>query len=40
MLSSFIAEMDKLIRQPATWILVIIWLALIQMFSYLIPYTS
>src|SRR3712207_2950514 len=40
MLSSFIAEMDKLIRQPATWILVIIWLALNQMFSYLIPYTS
>ncbi len=40
MLSSFIAEMDKLIRQPATWILAIIWLALNQVFSYLIPYTS
>jgi ABC-2 type transport system permease protein len=40
MLSSFIAEMDKLIRQPATWILAVIWLALNQVFSYLIPYTS
>ena len=40
MLSSFIAEIDKLIRQPATWILAIIWLALNQVFSYLIPYTS
>ncbi len=40
MLSSFIAEMDKLNRQPATWILAIIWLALNQVFGYLIPYTS
>ncbi len=40
MLSSFIAEMDKLVRQPATWILAIIWLTLNQVFGYLILYTS
>ena len=40
MLSSFIAELDKLIRQPATWILAGVWLALNQVFSYLIPYAS
>jgi ABC-2 type transport system permease protein len=40
MSSGTIAEMDKLIRQPATWILAIVWLALNQVFSYLIPYAS
>jgi ABC-type transport system involved in multi-copper enzyme maturation permease subunit len=40
MLSNFIAEIDKLIRQPATWILAGVWLALNQVFNYLIPYTS
>ena len=38
--NSIIAEMDKLVRQPATWILAAIWLALNQVFSYLIPYAS
>lgn len=40
MLSNFLAELDKLIRQPATWILAAVWLVLNQVFSYLIPYTS
>lgn len=40
MLSNFTAEMDKLIRQPATWILAAVWLVVNQIFSYLIPYTS
>lgn len=40
MLSNFMAEMDKLIRQPATWVLAGVWLSLNQVFSYLIPYTS
>jgi ABC-type transport system involved in multi-copper enzyme maturation permease subunit len=40
MLSNFSAEMDKLIRQPATWVLTGVWLALNQVFSYLVPYTS
>ena len=40
MLSNFSAEMDKLIRQPATWVLAGVWLALNQVFSYLVPYTS
>lgn len=40
MFTNFTAEIDKLIRQPATWILAGVWLALNQVFSYLIPYTS
>lgn len=38
--SNFMAEMDKLIRHPATWVLAGVWLLLNQVFSYLIPYTS
>ena len=33
MLSNFMAEMDKLIRQPATWVLVGVWLPLNLVFS-------
>ena len=40
MLASFSAEMLKLYKRPATWILITIPLVLNQVFSYLVPYTS
>lgn len=40
MLASFSAEMLKLYKRPATWVLVIVPLVLNQVFNYLVPYTS
>ncbi len=40
MLASFSAEMLKLYKRPATWILITVPLVLNQVFSYLVPYTS
>ena len=40
MLASFSAEMLKLYKRPATWILILVPLVLNQVFSYLVPYTS
>ncbi len=40
MLASFSAEMLKLYKRPATWILITVPLVLNQVFSYLVPYAS
>ncbi len=40
MLASFSAEMLKLYKRPATWVLIFVPLVLNQVFSYLVPYTS
>jgi ABC-type transport system involved in multi-copper enzyme maturation permease subunit len=40
MLASFSAEMLKLYKRLATWILILVPLVLNQVFSYLVPYTS
>jgi ABC-2 type transport system permease protein len=40
MLTSFIAEMEKIYRRPATWILVAVWGTLAVFFDYVIPYIS
>lgn len=38
MLSSFIVEIDKLIRRPAVWALCTVFVVLAVMFNYVIPY--
>src|SRR3712207_6532096 len=40
MLASFSAEVLKLYKRPAVWVLVAVPLVLNQVFSYLVPYTS
>lgn len=40
MAASFSAEMIKLVKRPAMWLLVVVWLTLSQVFSYLVPYVS
>lgn len=39
MIASFIAELDKLIRRPATWALGTVWVAMAVVFGYVIPYS-
>lgn len=39
MIASFIAELDKLIRRPATWALGAVWVAMAIVFGYVIPYS-
>jgi len=38
MISSFVAEMDKLVRRPATWVLVAVWAFAAIAFVYITPY--
>ncbi|MGI9119016.1 MAG: ABC transporter permease [Acidimicrobiales bacterium] len=38
MRKSFMAEMAKLVRRPALWVLLALWFALALAFGYLIPY--
>lgn len=40
MLASFRAEMLKLGKRPATWLLGGVWLAMLLTFAYLLPYFS
>jgi ABC-2 type transport system permease protein len=40
MLNSFNAEMGKLVRRPATYILIGLWVAMSVMFTYVIPYVT
>jgi ABC-2 type transport system permease protein len=40
MLASFLAEALKLYKRPAAWVLLVITLALSQVFNYLVPYAS
>src|SRR5918993_1063699 len=40
MLASFSAEMLKLYKRPTTWVLVLVTLALSQVFNYLVPYAG
>ena len=40
MLQSFRAEMVKLVRRPAIWILAAVFLVLAQVFGYLFPYVA
>jgi ABC-2 type transport system permease protein len=40
MLASFSAEMLKLYKRPAAWVLLLVTLALSQVFNYLIPYAG
>ncbi|HSO53797.1 MAG TPA: ABC transporter permease, partial [Actinomycetes bacterium] len=40
MIASFQAEILKLAKRPATWVLVGVALALTQLFGYLLPYSS
>jgi len=37
MISSFVAEMDKLVRRPATWVLVGVWAIAAVAYVYIIP---
>jgi ABC-2 type transport system permease protein len=38
MINSFVAEMDKSVRRPATWVLVAVWAIAAIVFVYLTPY--
>jgi ABC-2 type transport system permease protein len=38
MVNSFVAEMDKLLRRPATWVLVAVWAIAAVSYVYIIPY--
>jgi ABC-2 type transport system permease protein len=40
MLASFSAEMLKLYKRPTTWVLLLVALALSQVFNYLVPYAG
>ena len=40
MIGSFSAEILKLRKRPATWVLLGVALALTQLFGYLLPYSS
>jgi len=40
MISSFVAELDKLVRRPATWVLVGVWAIAAVAYVYIIPYIS
>src|SRR5205807_5466032 len=40
MINSFVAEMDKLVRRPAMWILVGVWAIAAVAYVYIIPYLS
>src|SRR5215210_7011037 len=40
MLASFSAEMLKLYKRPAAWVLLLVALALSQVFNYLVPYAG
>lgn len=39
MIASFVAELDKLIRRPATWALGAVWVAMAVVFGYVVPYS-
>lgn len=38
--NSFVAELDKLCRRPATWVIVAGWATMSIMFAYVVPYTT
>lgn len=40
MINSFVAEMDKLLRRPATWVLVAVWAIAAVSYVYIIPYIT
>lgn len=40
MIASFLAELTKLARRPATWLVVGVWLTLSLLFGYVFPYFS
>ena len=40
MLASFSAEMLKLYKRPAAWVLLLVTLVLSQVFNYLVPYAG
>jgi ABC-2 type transport system permease protein len=40
MVASFLAELTKLARRPATWLVVGVWLTLSLLFGYVFPYFS
>ena len=40
MMNSFVAEMDKLVRRPATWVLAAVWAIAGVAYVYIIPYIS
>lgn len=40
MVNSFVAEMDKLLRRPATWVLVAVWAIAAVSYVYIFPYIT
>lgn len=40
MKNSFVAEMDKLRRRPATWVLIAVWTAMSVIFAFITPYVT